>query len=610
MANYLVTDLDLESIADAIRAASGGSSQLAFPSEFISEIGKISSGSGGVTATGEVTLAEKATVPAAGSSATFPGLKLDFQPDFFWIAMTRSSWDSITTPSGTNFYKAMVIKKPYMPPYKIASNVSQDSYNGDYFTIVCANVIASTDVSSNGTALNGVTAVPATHQPYWNFDSNGYFNFSRYSSSSTAGFPPGTYRYFAVKADGGGEWTRPAGWPDLSAMDYSSEVVYMTYSADESNGFCFFAFRTSTGNYSVEIGEIVNGNFVADSTYTLGSNSNCQHYFGSSAGGYKVIRVKALTGTITGFSFSKNNPFTADGVSKFGTAQGLLEFYASLGTLTNNDGFFNGARFVQHIHLGKVKLPSSLQRMFSDCRMLSKIDAASWDTSAVQNMSYMFTSCGLKHADISGWDTSSLTNITDMFYSSSFVELDLNNWDVSRCTTFHYLFEACGQLRKLEVGKWDTSSVTSFVETFYNAGRLEQIDVSKWDTGSVTSMTSTFYGCYCLQALDLSDWDFTKVTSTQTFLNNAQSIGSITFPSTLKTIGARAFDNTRNLFEFHFRSQTPPTLVNTNAFVNMTDGDGKKIYVPYSEDHSILNAYKTETNWSTYASYIYEEAAP
>lgn len=44
MAEYLVTTEELTSIADAIRMKSGGSSQLAFPSGFVSEIGNIPSG--------------------------------------------------------------------------------------------------------------------------------------------------------------------------------------------------------------------------------------------------------------------------------------------------------------------------------------------------------------------------------------------------------------------------------------------------------------------------------------------------------------------------------------------------------------------------------------
>ena len=44
-------DADLTSVANAIRTKSGGSSQLAFPSGFISEIGNIPSGGGGATET-------------------------------------------------------------------------------------------------------------------------------------------------------------------------------------------------------------------------------------------------------------------------------------------------------------------------------------------------------------------------------------------------------------------------------------------------------------------------------------------------------------------------------------------------------------------------------
>lgn len=42
-------DSDLTSVANAIRAKSGGSGQLAFPSGFVSEIGNIPSGGGGIS---------------------------------------------------------------------------------------------------------------------------------------------------------------------------------------------------------------------------------------------------------------------------------------------------------------------------------------------------------------------------------------------------------------------------------------------------------------------------------------------------------------------------------------------------------------------------------
>ena len=60
MANYLVNDTQLTSVANAIRAKSGGSAGLAFPSGFISEIGNISGG---------------------GSSAVFSGNDVVFYDD-------------------------------------------------------------------------------------------------------------------------------------------------------------------------------------------------------------------------------------------------------------------------------------------------------------------------------------------------------------------------------------------------------------------------------------------------------------------------------------------------------------------------------------------------
>lgn len=45
MAEYVVSDTNLTAVANAIRAKTGGSAQLEFPDEFVSEIGSISGGS-------------------------------------------------------------------------------------------------------------------------------------------------------------------------------------------------------------------------------------------------------------------------------------------------------------------------------------------------------------------------------------------------------------------------------------------------------------------------------------------------------------------------------------------------------------------------------------
>jgi hypothetical protein len=67
-------------------------------------------------------------------------------------------------------------------------------------------------------------------------------------------------------------------------------------------------------------------------------------------------------------------------------------------------------------------------------------------------------------------------------------------------------------------------------------------------------------------------------------------------PSTLNSISYA-----KNISYLHMAAATPPTLANSSCI------SASKIYVPYSEDHSILAAYQSATNWSALASKIEEE---
>lgn len=86
------------------------------------------------------------------------------------------------------------------------------------------------------------------------------------------------------------------------------------------------------------------------------------------------------------------------------------------------------------------------------------------------------------------------------------------------------------------------------------------------------------------------------------YLRDCSIVPKIVIPSTVDTINDYAM--TGSLFaELHFKSTTPPTVVNSRGLPNAMG----VVYVPYSSDHSILNAYKTATNWSSLANYMQEE---
>jgi hypothetical protein len=74
MANYIVTDTELTSIADAIRAKGGTSATLSYPNGFVSAIGDISTGSASV-AKNDVTFYDyDGTILYSYSAADFANL--------------------------------------------------------------------------------------------------------------------------------------------------------------------------------------------------------------------------------------------------------------------------------------------------------------------------------------------------------------------------------------------------------------------------------------------------------------------------------------------------------------------------------------------------------
>lgn len=159
-------------------------------------------------------------------------------------------------------------------------------------------------------------------------------------------------------------------------------------------------------------------------------------------------------------------------------------------------------------------------------------------------------------------------------------------------------FEYCSGLTDITI----PSTVTSLgTRVFYYCYALNSVRI----LSNITSVPSnTFYNCNSLTGITIPS----SVTSIESnSLRTCYSITHMTIPASVTSIAAYAFYSCYSIAEYHFLRNTPPTLAATNAFTGIRDDC--KIYVPYSEDHSILNAYKTASNWSSYASYMEEEPA-
>ena len=96
---------------------------------------------------------------------------------------------------------------------------------------------------------------------------------------------------------------------------------------------------------------------------------------------------------------------------------------------------------------------------------------------------------------------------------------------------------------------------------------------------------------------------YTAISSNYT--RACRLLKSVVIPASVTSIAQHALTEMDNVREYHFLSTSPPALASTSNMFSLNTGT--KIYVPYSADHSILNAYKTATNWTSFASYIEEE---
>lgn len=142
------------------------------------------------------------------------------------------------------------------------------------------------------------------------------------------------------------------------------------------------------------------------------------------------------------------------------------------------------------------------------------------------------------------------------------------------------------------------SATTLTNHTFNGVRALKTVHFPQSITSETVASNQSWASCNSLEELTIPE----GVLTMQNF-SDLYRCKKITMPSTLTSFDGCS--NVRNLREFHIKATTPPTKASPLSLNNIYEHC--KIYVPYSEDHSILEAYQTATNWSTYASHMQEE---
>ena len=142
----------------------------------------------------------------------------------------------------------------------------------------------------------------------------------------------------------------------------------------------------------------------------------------------------------------------------------------------------------------------------------------------------------------------------------------------------------------------DAEAVTDIGTVFRYTTALT-FEELKYFTGVTDIPSLSFANTNSLATITLPD--SLKTISGQAF-NYASGLTSIIIPESVTSIGQYAFINNANLATAILLPTNPPTLDGGN-FSNPS-----KIFVPYSADHSILNAYLGTSGWSNLSNKIYE----
>ena len=150
------------------------------------------------------------------------------------------------------------------------------------------------------------------------------------------------------------------------------------------------------------------------------------------------------------------------------------------------------------------------------------------------------------------------------------------------------VFLNCSGLRSISIPNSVTSIGDGAISECYSLTNIFIPD-------NVILNYGTFASCPSLTKVIIPD-SITDIDDA-TF-SDCYGLTSVLIPNSITNIGSYAFSNCCSVLEYHLLPTTPPTLAHINAFYRIVSGT--KIYVPAAS----LEAYKTATNWSTYANYM------
>lgn len=634
-------DSDLTSVANAIRTKGGTSSQMSFPSGFVSAIENIHTGST-PTGTKEISITENGTTTEDVTDYAYAEIE---------VAVPASAVDSGTkniTANGTgqdvvgyaavdvavpNTYAAGDEGKVVSSGALVAQTSGSTSANGTVDTTLINSLSVSVPASA---VVSGTLTV----------DSSGTKDVTNYQYASV---PAGT-----------------AGTPTATKGTVSNHAVTVTPSVTNSAGWVASETKTGTA-VTVQASELDSG------TKSITANGTNQDVVGYAAVDVAVqpnVGTKSITtnGTYTassdnldGYSEVTVN-VSGGGVAKWQRPSGWPDYDSlNLQTTQEESIYFTydnrskgswiglyamGAYKVQRVSInnGVVTVISSVDKN-SDSSYNDVIpsDAGDWVCYRIipqsgahltkvfhwnslagnsQGQSFFKQSCVERYGylpnitDIStewayrGWAVRSvvsetlygLPTNTKMTWQGTYSRMDgIRNFVTDSVVNINS-FNNCGTLLYKDWSKMKLPSTTTSLKNIIANALLPDCDLSGSTIGTVTTCQSMAEGARLIESFKFPSADYSEVTNTNSMFRYCYQLRIIDLPSSFTcSLGQYWATSTESLQYIILRANAVvPLSATTNIQDAIFQRGGARVFVPSAQ---IAN-YKTASNWVTlYTSY-------
>ncbi len=248
---------------------------------------------------------------------------------------------------------------------------------------------------------------------------------------------------------------------------------------------------TTTPKISVYTQDPIPGTLVYSFDYTGTGPLDVNNYLPIITGTGLTIVNSSTIKTGNSYSVTVNISYidenTDFGLSFYTSDNTKINFYnltevnnLTISTLTNiplsKSGYqFTGLTKTSTLFATNAVVPiifpnTSLLKCFYNCSNFNS-DISKWDTSNIQNMSYMFSGCTKFNNlgnTMNSWNTSAVTNMTSMFSGCIAFNQKIGGWNTSAVTIMTSMFSGCITFN-IKIGDWNTSAVTNMSNMFYGA---------------------------------------------------------------------------------------------------------------------------------------------